>query len=127
MSELDGMWRRLVTTTTSMIAAVLTMAHRDPTAEGYGDEMVWVLLSISTGLQGSSTVNGIFMPLEKQAIYLMAIEKVMSNELLRFLQFLVRTLPPRMPCTPLSSCPSWAHLLSWAAYTLCIRRSCTFW
>jgi len=89
MVELDGMWRRLVTTTTSMIAALLTMTHLNPTAEGHGDEIVWILLSISTGLQGSSTVNGLFMPFEKQAIYLMSMERCMSNEVLLFVQFLI--------------------------------------
>ena len=50
--------------------------------------MLWVLLAIATLLQGESTANAIFMPFEGPSIYLKSIEKVMTNEMVMFLQFL---------------------------------------
>jgi len=88
MGELDGMWRRLFVGVASVVSSALVMTT-DPSDDGEGDEAAWMLLGISTLLQGSTTVVVMFMPLRKAAIYLKSIENAMANDVVQFLQFLV--------------------------------------
>ena len=48
-------------------------------------------------LHGSTTVFVLFMPFEKQSIYLKSMENVMMNEVAIFMQFLVSTMRNRLP------------------------------
>ena len=84
-----GVMRALVTILASAVAALMVMTG-NPTANGQGDESAWFLLSMSTLLQGTVTVNLIFLPFEKPSIYLMSLESIMMNEAVQFLQFVVR-------------------------------------
>eukprot|EP00966_Prymnesium_polylepis_P334021 7389430-Prymnesium_polylepis.1 len=84
MGELDGMWRRTATAIFNMAAGALVMANTEPTSDGTGDEAAWLLLSLSTLLQGTTTVNSLFAPFEKESIYLKSMESVMANEVKMF-------------------------------------------
>ena len=86
------MWRRIITAIASIIAALVVMTN-EPDEQGDGDQAAWVLLSMSTLLQGSSMIFALFMPFPKSSIYLKSMENVMTNEVALFLQFLVRRIP----------------------------------